>query len=109
MAALLHPDRDEIQLVDVMHALGHPIRHKIVHQIASGKEMWCGDIDVGAPKSTLTGHWRVLRENGVIWQRTEGRNLYIMLRRDDLEARFPGLLNVILNEEKRQEEEPQEA
>ncbi|GAA2586277.1 helix-turn-helix transcriptional regulator [Actinomadura fulvescens] len=98
MAALLHPERDAIQLVDVMHALGHPVRHKIVQEIASGEEKWCGDIDVGAPKSTLTGHWRVLRESGVIFQRPEGRNLYITLRRDDLEARFPGLLDLVLGD-----------
>jgi DNA-binding transcriptional ArsR family regulator len=98
MAALLHPARDEIQLVDVMHALGHPLRHRIVQEIASGQETWCGNIEVGAPKSTLTGHWRVLRESGVIFQRPEGRNLYITLRRDDLEARFPGLLELVLSD-----------
>ncbi|MBW8484230.1 ArsR/SmtB family transcription factor [Actinomadura parmotrematis] len=95
MAVLHHPDRDQIQLVEVLHALGHPIRLAIVRALASGEETFCGAIDVGAPKSTLTGHWRVLRESGVIRQRPEGRKLYLTLRREDLETRFPGLLTLV--------------
>ncbi|MEU7892491.1 helix-turn-helix domain-containing protein [Nonomuraea sp. NPDC049152] len=50
------------------------------------------------PKSTLTNHWRVLREAGVICQRPEGRKLFITLRSDDLDARFPGLLDLVVQE-----------
>ncbi|MBA9005079.1 MULTISPECIES: ArsR/SmtB family transcription factor [Thermomonospora] len=99
MAVLHHPAREQIRLVDVMYALGHPIRFGIVRALASGQETSCGAIDVPAPKSTLTTHWRVLRESGVIRQRPEGRKLYLTLRRDDLDARFPGLLDLVLAED----------
>ncbi|PKK14395.1 helix-turn-helix transcriptional regulator [Thermomonospora sp. CIF 1] len=99
MAALHHPDREQIRLVDVLHALGHPIRLDIVRALASGEETPCGAIDVRAPKSTLTTHWRVLRESGVIRQRPEGRRLYLTLRRDDLNERFPGLLDLVFAED----------
>ncbi len=47
-------------------------------------------------KSTMTHHWRVLRDSGVIWQRPQGRENMISLRREDLDARFPGLLDTLL-------------
>jgi DNA-binding transcriptional ArsR family regulator len=47
-------------------------------------------------KSTCTHHFKVLREAGVIQQRQEGTSRLNTLRRDDLEARFPGLLETVL-------------
>ena len=47
-------------------------------------------------KSTCTHHFKVLRDAGVIRQRQEGTRRLNTLRRDDLEARFPGLLGTIL-------------
>ncbi|GAA3089955.1 ArsR/SmtB family transcription factor [Streptosporangium carneum] len=95
----LHPSLEQFQLEEVLAALGHPIRASIVRTLASGEEMFCGAIVPDVPKSTLTHHWRVLRESGVIRQRPSGRKLYITLRRDDLDARFPGLLDLVLSEE----------
>ncbi|MFF5207900.1 ArsR/SmtB family transcription factor [Streptosporangium sp. NPDC000396] len=92
----LHPSREQLQLEEVLAALGHPVRASIVRALSSGEEMCCGAIVPGVPKSTLTHHWRVLRESGVIRQRPSGRKLYIALRRDDLDARFPGLLGLVL-------------
>jgi DNA-binding transcriptional ArsR family regulator len=97
---MLHPSRDQIQLVDVFAALGHPVRAQIVRALSSGEELFCGEVVPGVPKSTLTAHWRALREAGVIHQRPEGRKLFIRLRKDDLDARFPGLLDLILTEER---------
>ncbi|WP_049558334.1 ArsR/SmtB family transcription factor [Nonomuraea sp. SBT364] len=95
---MLHPSRDQIDLLDVLAALGHPVRAKIVRALASGEERFCGSVVPGVPKSTLTTHWRVLREAGVICQRPEGRKLFITLRRDDLDTRFPGLLDLVMKE-----------
>ena len=47
-------------------------------------------------KSTLTHHFRVLREAGVIEQRADGTARLNSLRREDLEQRFPGLLDAVL-------------
>jgi DNA-binding transcriptional ArsR family regulator len=91
-----HPAREELSLTDVLVALGNPIRLAAVRRIAA-KECICSDFDAGVSKSTMTHHWRVLREAGVIRQRPEGRVIFMCLRRDDLEARFPGLLSVIVD------------
>lgn len=93
------PTREQIQLVEVMAAIGHPIRAEIVRVLANGEEKICGEIVPGVPKSTLTSHWRILRQSGVILQRPAGRSLYITLRKDDLDARFPGLLALVTAEE----------
>ena len=47
-------------------------------------------------KSTCTHHFRVLREAGVIRQRVEGTTRLNSLRREDLDSRFPGLLDSVL-------------
>ena len=47
-------------------------------------------------KSTLTHHFRVLREAGVISQEVAGTSKLNTLRREDLDARFPGLLDAVL-------------
>ena len=91
-----HPSRDELRLSDVLLALGNPIRLAAVRRIAIS-ECICSDFTTDVSKSTMTHHWRVLREAGVIRQRPEGRVIFMSLRRDDLEARFPGLLSVVLN------------
>ncbi|GAA2359238.1 helix-turn-helix domain-containing protein [Nonomuraea africana] len=100
-ATALHPTREQIQLVEVLAALGHPVRAQIVRTLSAqppGTEMFCGSVLPDVPKSTLTNHWRVLREAGVIVQRPEGRKLFITLRRDDLDVRFPGLLDLVVQE-----------
>ncbi|WP_131743084.1 ArsR/SmtB family transcription factor [Actinomadura roseirufa] len=93
-----HPEREQILLENVLSALGNPLRLRIVGVLADGGEHTCGSIlDKPVSKSTLSHHWRVLRDSGVIWQHPHGRENLISLRRDDLEARFPGLLPALLN------------
>jgi DNA-binding transcriptional ArsR family regulator len=96
MVDLHHPDADRIELVDVLAALGHPVRLAIVRALASGEETFCGAVLPGVPASSLTHHWRALRESGVIRQRPSGRKLYLTLRREDLDGRFPGLLDLVI-------------
>ena len=94
---IAHPLRAEIELGAVLHALSDPVRLKIVaHLAAADREHTCGSFDVPVTKSTCTHHFKVLREAGVIRQRQEGTTRLNALRRDDLEARFPGLLGTIL-------------
>jgi DNA-binding transcriptional ArsR family regulator len=94
---LAHPRRAEIELGAVLHALSDPVRLKIVAALADADgEHSCGSFDVPVTKSTCTHHFKVLREAGIIHQRQEGTARLNMLRRDDLEARFPGLLATIL-------------
>jgi DNA-binding transcriptional ArsR family regulator len=94
---LAHPDRDEIELSSVLHALSDPVRLQIVAGLASEAcERSCGSFEVPVTKSTCTHHFKVLREAGVIRQRQQGTARLNTLRVEDLEARFPGVLETIL-------------
>jgi DNA-binding transcriptional ArsR family regulator len=95
--SITHPPRAEIELSAVLHALSDPIRLRIVAGLApGGEERSCGSFDVPVTKSTCTHHFKVLREAGVIHQRQVGTTRLNTLRGDDLEARFPGLLETVL-------------
>jgi DNA-binding transcriptional ArsR family regulator len=95
-ADIPHPDVEDLDLAAVLHALSDPVRLEIVAGLAAGDERTCGSFDVTVTKSTCTHHFRVLREAGLIRQRQQGTARLNSLRRDDLEARFPGLLGTIL-------------
>ncbi|MEU6866128.1 helix-turn-helix domain-containing protein [Streptomyces sp. NPDC046876] len=95
-AELTHPDADRLELAEVLAALGHPVRLEIVRRLASGAEASCGEVVPDLPRSSVTHHLKTLRESGVICQRPQGRKLYLTLRREDLERRFPGLLELVL-------------
>jgi DNA-binding transcriptional ArsR family regulator len=94
--ALPQPTRDEIELGRVLHALSDPVRLKIVRSLANGGECAMGQVDVPVSKSTCTHHFKVLREAGVLAQRQVGTARMNTLRRGDLDARFPGLLETVL-------------
>ncbi|AUJ81577.1 TPA: helix-turn-helix domain-containing protein [Enterobacter cancerogenus] len=92
-----HPEPEQIQLENVLFALGNPLRLAIVRRLADGSELSCNALrPADVVKSTMTHHWRVLRDSGVIWQRAQGRENMISLRREDLDARFPGLMAILL-------------
>ncbi len=94
---LHHPTRDELDLPMVLHALSDPQRLRIVRRLAEVDEPCaCGSFGLDVTKSTLTHHFRVLREAGVITQEVAGTAKLNTLRRDDLDARFPGLLDAVL-------------
>jgi DNA-binding transcriptional ArsR family regulator len=94
---LPHPDPDELQMASVLHALSDPQRLAIVRILAeSPAPRRCGSFDLDITKSTLTHHFRVLREAGLIDQREEGTARLNSLRRADLDRRFPGLLDAVI-------------
>lgn len=92
-----HPDREEIGLIGVMAALSDPIRVGLVRVLADGRERGWGELRAPVAKSTLSHHLRVLRDAGVTRTRQKGTRCFVELRRDDLEARFPGLLDAVLD------------
>lgn len=91
-----HPERGEIELAAVLHALSDPVRLQIIGALANGGEVNCKSFALPVSKSTCTHHFRVLREAGVIKQRVEGTTRLNSLRRDDLESQFPGLIDAVL-------------
>ena len=93
---LLHPDTDEIELAAVMAALSDPVRVRIVRALAEQDEAVCGTLALDVSKATRSHHLRVLREAGLTRTRVDGTRRHVSLRRDDLDERFPGLLDAIL-------------
>jgi DNA-binding transcriptional ArsR family regulator len=97
---LEYPERDDIQLVDVLQALGDPVRLLIVRTLdGSDGAIACHELGLPVSKSTGSHHLKVLREAGVVRAQVDGTRRYYTLRRDDLEDRFPGLLESVLKSE----------
>ncbi|QFU85516.1 Helix-turn-helix domain protein [Amycolatopsis sp. YIM 10] len=96
---LVHPARDELEFTTVMAALSDPVRLAIVARLAEAEpegELACATFALPVSKSTQSGHFKTLREAGVIHQRDEGTRRLNRLRREDLDARFPGLLDLVI-------------
>ncbi len=87
---------DALRLPAILHALSDPVRLRIVSLLAEGGEQTCGSFGLPIAKSTCSHHFRVLREAGVVAQRVDGKCRYNRLRSDELEQRFPGLLDSVL-------------
>ena len=84
------------ELTGVLSALADPMRLAIVRLLAEGGSRPCGSFGLPVSKSTLTHHFRVLREAGLIEQRDEGTRRLTSLRRAEIEERHPGLIDCIL-------------
>ncbi|MBW4552849.1 MAG: metalloregulator ArsR/SmtB family transcription factor [Aphanocapsa sp. GSE-SYN-MK-11-07L] len=105
MRPLYHPDCKDITLAGVLYALGDPVRLEIIRRLATEGELCCNALDCAIAKSTMSNHFKILREAGVIYSRKEGTQHINTLRRHDLETRFPGLLNTVLHSAQPIEEE----
>ena len=103
-AGLVHPGTSELDLLDVLHALSDPTRMTIVRTLVASPERACGTFPVEVAASTLSHHFRVLREAGVIRQREDGNRRWTSLRDHDLAERFPGLLATIVAADARQQQ-----
>ena len=95
---LPQPPREEIRIEQVLAALGDPVRLLYVRELAKASPtgMPCGVIPLPVTKSTRTHHLRILRDAGVISMRAEGTRRIACVRRDDLDALYPGLLDGVL-------------
>jgi DNA-binding transcriptional ArsR family regulator len=95
--ALKHPAAADIRLEEVLHALSDPMRLLVLCALDGAEgEVACSDVPLPVSKSTTTHHFRVLREAGVITQVYRGTSKMNALRRADLDALFPGLLDGVL-------------
>jgi DNA-binding transcriptional ArsR family regulator len=91
-----HPKTGDIELSRVLYALSDPVRLDVVRQLAREGEASCTALDRGRPKSSMSHHFRVLRDAGVVLTRCEGTAHMNSLRREELDRRFPGLLDAVL-------------
>ena len=90
------PELEAVSLAMMMAALSDPVRVAIVRELASRGEATCGAFEVGVSKATRSHHFKVLREAGLTHTRAEGTHRFVMLRREAVETRFPGLLAAVL-------------
>ena len=93
---LVPAEPDDLDLATILHALSDPIRLRIVVELSDEAEHTCGSFNLPIAKSTCSHHFRVLREAGVVAQRIDGKCRFNRLRREQLEERFPGLLDAVL-------------
>jgi DNA-binding transcriptional ArsR family regulator len=94
---IAHPAASALDLATIMRTVGDPMRLDIVRLLADDRPRPCSEVSaaMGLPVSTCSYHLRLLREAGVTRTRAEGTQRFISLRRDDLEDRFPGLIEVL--------------
>jgi DNA-binding transcriptional ArsR family regulator len=114
MRPLFHPSVEDITIEGILHALSDPLRVAIYAKIASsGCPQTCSHfLDIGersVPKSTLSQHFKALREAGLIRSERQGNEMHNTSRCADIEQRFPGLLRAILNAYSAQTKERQRA
>lgn len=101
MRPLFHPSIGDISVAGVLHALSDPLRAEIFAQIACAKAAQsCSSFlhlhERDIPKSTLSQHFKALREAGLILSERVGVEIKNTSRCAEIEARFPGLIPAIL-------------
>lgn len=94
---LSHPSIRDISIDHVLYALSDSARRTIVAKLACGNAMNCSSScsDKMSP-STISFHHKVLRENGLIRSEKKGVEVINILRKDEIDKKFPGLLDSIL-------------
>lgn len=93
-----HPDVAQVTFQQVLEALVDPVRRAVVVQLArADQDLSCGTFDAPVSRSTLTHHFNVLREAGVIRQYYTGTTKMNTLNTEESEARFPGLLSALVS------------
>ena len=95
---LQHPAMGDIALTDVLFALSDPSRLALARQLVDGPMAMadCGAVGGPVPKATKSHQLKVLREAGVVRNVPRGRGRLLSLRREELDAAFPGLLDSVL-------------
>jgi DNA-binding transcriptional ArsR family regulator len=102
MRPLFHPSIEEITVEGILHALSDPVRVAIYADIVSQEcSQNCSTFltvsDKTIPKSTLSQHFRELREAGLIRGERRGVEVHNTSRCVEVEQRFPGLIRAIVN------------
>ena len=101
MRPLFHPSIEEVTVEGILHALSDPVRVAIYADIVAQEcPQNCSDFltvrDQAIPKSTLSQHFKILREAGLIRSERHGVEMHNVSRCTELERRFPGLIRAIV-------------
>ena len=97
MRPFYHPRCEDMSLAGVLYALGDPVRLQIIVRLSKTGELTCSDLDCAVAKSTMSHHFKILRESGLVLTRKEGTQHINTLRRADLDRLYPGLLTAVLH------------
>ncbi|MCQ4209338.1 MULTISPECIES: ArsR/SmtB family transcription factor [Streptomyces] len=93
-----HPTPEEMDLRTVLHALSDPHRYRVIARFLrepDGTERTCASFQLPVSKSTTSHHFKVMREAGLLRMVDHGNSRTAVLRRAELDARFPGLLDLV--------------
>ena len=104
MAQFTHPSLKDVPLASVLHALSDPTRLAIIRKLddncgADGGLSCSCAAPAGLPRATMSNHFTVLRNAGLVEARKKGTMVIHRLRRSEVDARLPGLLDAVLRAE----------
>ena len=91
-----HPALQELTLERILYALSDPVRLAIVKKLYDVQQATCTELQGNRPKSSMSHHFRVLRDAGLLHTQCMGTTHINSLRQDELNLMFPGLLDAIL-------------
>jgi len=102
MRPLFHPSVEDITVEGILHALSDPVRVAIYADIVGSEcSRSCSNFlnvsERTIPKSTLSQHFKALREAGLIRGERRGVEMHNTSRCAEIEMRFPGLIMAIVN------------
>lgn len=90
-----HPALRQVSLPTMMQALSDPCRIAIVRALLEKGELACNEVPLKVSKATRSHHFAILREAGLLRTRAEGTKCLSSIRKDEIEAQFPGLLDLV--------------
>jgi DNA-binding transcriptional ArsR family regulator len=107
MRPLQHPSVQDITVEGILHALSEPVRVQIFAEIAASDcPKTCSNFLVldhrKLPKSTLSQHFKILRESGLIRSERKGVEMHNTTRCEELQERFGAMVGGILEAYRRQ-------
>jgi len=101
MRPLYHPSIDDINVQGILYALSDPVRVGIFAQLAAAESTQnCSTFlqvnDIQLPKSTLSQHFRILRESGLIRSERRGVEVHNHTRCAELREKFGPMIGAII-------------
>ncbi len=96
--APVHTHPDDVPLLTALSAIADPVRIQLIRDLASHPDwaLSCSNFDVPVGRAAKSHHFSVLRDAGLVEQRDQGPKRLNRLRREEFDARFPGLLDLTL-------------
>lgn len=98
MPTIFHPNINELSIEHILYALSDSTRLKIVTKLYKNGETPCQQFENLGKKNNLSHHYKILRENGIIYVKSIGRQRFLSLRSKELNQKFPNLISIIIED-----------